>query len=219
MRGTGWRLSSLGEAAITVTLGDRVEPVLHDRVLDLARRVRAAQWPGIQEIVAAYATVTVFFDPLRTNHSRVSAALRTLQHAPAVPKNSPLETSREFVIPVRYDGPDLDEVATRTGLPRSEVIARHAARTYRVYLLGFVPGFAYLGELDPGLALPRRAEPRQRVPQGAVAIAGEQTGIYPFPTPGGWHLIGTAETRMFDAGRDPPALLSVGDRVRFEPVD
>jgi KipI family sensor histidine kinase inhibitor len=219
MTGTGWRLSPLGEAAITVTLGDRVDPVVHDRVLDLARRVRAAQWPGIRDVVPAYAAVSVFFDPEKTSHARVSAALRTLQHSGAVPENSPLQTGREFHLAVRYDGPDLDEVATRTGLSRAEVIARHAARTYRVYLLGFVPGFAYLGELDPALALPRRVEPRQRVPAGAVAIAGEQTGIYPFPTPGGWHLIGTTGSRMFDPDRDPPALLAVGDRVRFEPVD
>src|SRR4029079_7448138 len=111
----------------------------------------------------------------------------------------------------------LEEVAKRTGLTTEEVIAIHASTTYRVLVIGFVPGFAYLGQLDLGLALPRRESPRKRVPAGSVAIAEAQTGIYPSPTPGGWHLIGTTDVRMFDPGRKKPALLSAGDRVRFAP--
>jgi len=119
-------------------------------------------------------------------------------------------------VPVRYDGEDLEEVATRTGLSTAEVIRIHSAQMYRVLVIGFVPGFAYMGQLDPRLVLPRREAPRKRVPPGSIAIAEAQTGIYPSATPGGWHLIGTTTAKLFDPGRDRPALFSVGDRVVFD---
>ena len=125
------------------------------------------------------------------------------------------DAGRLSVIPVRYDGPDLDQVAARTGMTRADVIRLHTSREYLVYLLGFAPGFAYLGDLDPALVLPRRPEPRTRVPAGSVAIAGAQTAVYPLATPGGWHLLGTTALRLFDPARRPPALLQPGDRVRF----
>jgi len=126
--------------------------------------------------------------------------------------------SRLHVIPVRYGGMDLEAVANSTGLSTAEVIARHSNREYSVDLLGFVPGFAYLSELDASLQLPRRAEPRSRVAAGSVAIAGAQTAVYPLDTPGGWHIIGRTETPMFDPAREQPALLRAGDTVRFERV-
>jgi KipI family sensor histidine kinase inhibitor len=122
------------------------------------------------------------------------------------------------LIPVRYDGLDLESIAAATDLSVSELIARHTARTYTVDLLGFVPGFAYLSEIDEALQVPRRPQPRPRVAAGSVAIAGAQTGVYPLDTPGGWHIIGTTKTVMFDAAREPPALLAPGDKVRFEKV-
>ncbi|HEV8198267.1 MAG TPA: 5-oxoprolinase subunit PxpB, partial [Gemmatimonadales bacterium] len=131
-----------------------------------------------------------------------------------VPSSSTLVT-----IPVRYDGPDLAYVARETGLTEREVIRLHAEPEYRVYLLGFAPGFAYLGDLDPALVLPRRSAPRLRVPAGAVAIGGAQTGVYPLATPGGWHLIGSTSLKMFDPAREPAALLRAGDRVRFQSAE
>jgi KipI family sensor histidine kinase inhibitor len=125
---------------------------------------------------------------------------------------------RLHTIPVRYDGPDLQHVAEQTGLSPSEVIRRHAEPEYLVYLLGFAPGFGYLGDLHPSLVLPRRSSPRTRVPAGSVAIAGAQTAVYPLATPGGWQLLGSTSLKMFDPARDPAALLKAGDRVRFEPV-
>jgi KipI family sensor histidine kinase inhibitor len=127
-------------------------------------------------------------------------------------------TAREHVIPVRYDGIDLSSVADATGLAVDEVVARHTSQTYSVDLLGFVPGFAYLSELDPSLQIPRRPQPRPRVAAGSVAIAAAQTGIYPLDTPGGWHIIGNTTTVMFDPAREPPSLLAAGDTVRFERV-
>ncbi|NOT09060.1 MAG: 5-oxoprolinase subunit PxpB [Gemmatimonadales bacterium] len=207
----------LGGGAWTIRLGDVVSRENHARVTALAGRLADAAIPGVLEVLPAYATVTVFFDPARVNpadiRSRIEATL-------ALPRSEGAEhpAGRLVEIPVRYDGPDLHEVADRTGLAEAEVVARHSTPEYLVYLLGFVPGFAYLGDLDPALVLPRRAAPRTRVPAGSVAIAGAQTGVYPFASPGGWHLLGSTTLRLFDPARTPPALLSPGDRVRFTPV-
>jgi inhibitor of KinA len=208
----------LGEGAWTVTLGDRVDAAIHRQVIGLAGRIVDAELPGVVEIVPAYAAVTVFFDPGSADADDLRDTLTTLA---AQPTNRPAvqpSSARLVTIPVRYDGPDLDAVSTETGLPRDEVIHRHSAPEYRVYLLGFAPGFAYLGDLDPALVLPRRATPRSRVPAGSVAIAGAQTAVYPLATPGGWHLIGSTSLLMFDPAREPAALLAAGDRVRFEPL-
>ncbi len=222
MRGDAPPVLPLGEAAWTVVLGDTVDPELHRQVTGLAERIRAANLPTVIEIVPAYAAVTVFFDPLAGDPNVLREELaelaatstdRPTAQPPALP--SP---ARLLTIPVRYDGPDLAQVARETGLSGAEVTRRHAAPEYRVYLLGFAPGFAYLGDLDPALVLPRRTTPRTRVPAGTVAIGGAQTGVYPFTTPGGWHLIGSTSLTMFNPAREPAALLRVGDRVRFEPA-
>jgi len=220
MSGAAPPVLPLGEAAWTVALGDTVNLELHRRVTDLAERIRAAQLAGVIEIVPAYAAVTVFFDPLAGNPDAIRRAIADLAGAPpALPSSRlPAPASRLVTIPVRYDGPDLADVASATGLSESEVIRLHSEAEYRVYLLGFTPGWAYLGDLDPALVLPRRAAPRTRVPAGAVAIAGAQTGVYPLATPGGWHLIGSTSLRMFDPAREPAATLQVGDRVRFQPA-
>jgi KipI family sensor histidine kinase inhibitor len=209
-------LLPLGEEAWILTLGERIDHGLHERVVAVADLIGVAALPGVREIVPGYTTVTVSFDSARADAEELGAALeRLLADAPAR-LSAPLPRTVE--IPVRYDGPDLDEVAERTGLSRSLVVERHSARWYRVYLLGFAPGFAYLGELDPSLELARRQSPRTRVPPGSVAIAGLQTAVYPLATPGGWHLIGTTNLRLFDPAADPPALLRVGDQVRFVPA-
>ena len=174
---------------------------------------------GLGTPVPAYASVLVPFDPdvmpEAAVRATIRAALRRAVGGPA-PAPGPL-----VEIPVRYggpDGPDLAEVAERTGHSEAEVVALHAGHEYRVYLVGFVPGFPYLGVLPAELELPRRTTPRVRVPAGSVAIAGRQTGIYPSPTPGGWHLIGRTDAPIWDARRNPPALLAPGDRVLFVPA-
>jgi KipI family sensor histidine kinase inhibitor len=202
-------IAPLGDRALTIRLGETMDRTLAALARGVASRLRTI--PGVQEAVPGYATVTVFHD---SDYASIRAALEA-----TVTTATPEETSGvEHVIPVRYDGPDLEDVARRTGLTPSEVVERHAARVYTVYLIGFVPGFAYLGDLDPALELSRRDQPRTRVPAGSVAIAGRQTGVYPLDTPGGWHLIGQTSTRMFDPMADPPATLAAGDRVRFVPT-
>lgn len=208
----------LGEAAWSVVLGKSVDPALHARVTALASRIREANLSGVIEIVPAYAVVTVFYDPRAADGDQLRTQL--LQLAGSLPAEESVAPNKGklVVIPTRYDGPDLDHVARETGLSKAEVIRRHSSREYRVYLLGFAPGWGYLGELDPALVLPRRGTPRTRVPAGSVAIAGSQTGVYPLATPGGWHILGTTALKMFDPTRAPASLLGVGDRVQFEPV-
>lgn len=217
MSGIGATIVPLGEQAWTVVLGETVDRMLHRRVTALAARITAARIPGLVEIVPAYATVTVFFEG---DAEEMRRQLVALSHAPATghPERTEAAEPQLHTIPVRYTGPDLAYIASETGLTLEQIIQRHSSREYLVYLLGFVPGFGYLGDLDPSLVLPRRATPRTRVPAGSVAIAGAQTAVYPLATPGGWHLIGTTTTAMFDPAREPAALLKAGDRVRFEPV-
>ena len=177
-------------------------------------RTAAALRPlaGVDEVVPGARTVLVRFDPARTSGAALAAAA-----ARPVP-TAAAEAGPLVDIAVRYDGPDLAGIAAETGLSIDEVIARHSGGEYRVAFCGFSPGFAYLTGLDPALHLPRLAEPRTRVPSGAVGIAGEFTGAYPRPSPGGWRLLGRTDAPLWRLDRDPPALLAPGTRVRFVPA-
>ena len=210
-------LTPLGDSAILLTLGDAIERRLNHRVHACAHSISAAGLAGVTDVVAAYASLAVHYDASAVSAEEMMRSLREIVQAsspdPAEPPPGALVT-----IPVRYDGTDLSAVAKATGLTVDEVVARHSATEYYVYMMGFAPGFAYLGDLDPALRLPRLEEPRTRVPRGSVAIAGAQTAVYPHETPGGWHLLGITDLVLFDPRRDPPALLRAGDRVRFEPV-
>lgn len=204
----------LGEAAITLSWGSRVSAELNAIVHRVGGAIQAAALADVVDVVPAYAALTVFYDPLHVDHEAMSSRLLEVA-ATAQGSGTRAVAGAEHRIPVRYDGPDLEEVARQTGRPVSEVVQRHTAREYRVYMLGFVPGFAYLGELDPALVVPRHGTPRKRIPAGSVAIAGSQTAIYPLDTPGGWHLIGRTSVPVFDPIRTPAALLHAGDLVRF----
>jgi len=194
---------------------ERSAELLH-QIHSAARALEAARIPHVEDVVPAYLALTVFYDSLRVSYREVSEALLAACDRRADFGKGP--TPRTHRIPVRYDGPDLDFIASSTGLSVDEVVSRHSGRRYTVDLLGFVPGFGYLGELDPALHLPRREQPRPRVGAGSVAIAAAQTAIYPLDTPGGWHIIGSTSTVMFDPNRNPPALLAPGDTVQFERV-
>jgi KipI family sensor histidine kinase inhibitor len=207
----------LGDSALTLVFADEIDPRVHARILAVARRLREQPPRGVSEVVPAYATLGVWFNPLERDAADLASELVEIAEAADGRAGGPAG-GREVVIPVRYDGPDLEDVVSRLGLSRDELIRRHTATAYRVYLLGFVPGFAFLGLLDPALELPRRSSPRLKVPGGSVAIAGRQTAVYPLDTPGGWHLLGRTDLALFDPRRDPPALLAVGDTVRFEAI-
>lgn len=210
-------LAALGDSAILVTLGDAVERDVNRRVHAWVHAIRASGLAGVLDVVPAYASLAVHYDGSAVSAKEMASRLREIVDA-RVPDELERAVGSLVTIPVRYDGPDLAAVADTTGLAPHEVIERHAALEYYVYMMGFAPGFAYLGDLDPALRLPRREAPRTRVPRGSVAIAGSQTAVYPHETPGGWHLIGTTDLLLFDPRRDPPALLGAGDRVRFDPV-
>jgi KipI family sensor histidine kinase inhibitor len=215
------RIDRMGDAALLLTLGDEVAPDVNDLVHRVVAQLgpAGAAPPGLGTPVPAYASVLLPFDPEVMSEAAaremIRAALRrALDDPPAAP-------GLLVEIPVRYGGhhgADLAEVADRTGCSEAEVVALHSRPVYRVFLVGFVPGFPYLGVLPEELALPRRATPRVQVPAGSVAIAGRQTGVYPFATPGGWHLIGRTDALIWDGRREPPTLLAPGDRVRFVPV-
>jgi KipI family sensor histidine kinase inhibitor len=211
------RVEPLGDSALLVVLGAGVDSALTARVGRLAARLRQTARAGVRDIVSAYGSLAVFFDPTIDASAlaeELTRAARRLE-SPGVDRTP---GGALHVLHVDYDGPDLAEVAERTGLSPAEVIRRHAAPVYDVYFLGFVPGFAYLGPIDPALTLPRRESPRRRVPAGSVAIAGGQTGVYPLETPGGWHVLGHTDAVLFDPARDPPNLLAPGDQVRFAPL-
>ena len=212
-----WRMRLAGDAAVTVEFEPRIDPVINARVVALAARVRAVRHPGVRDVVPSYSAVTVYFDPLRTDLDRLWAALEVV----AAAGGAAAGPAREVVVGVRYGGaagPDLDEVAAFAGCSTNDVVRRHTAPRYRVYMVGFLPGFPYLGTVDARIAMPRRSSPRLAVPAGSVGIAGAQTGVYPTTAPGGWRLIGIAAVTPFDAGREPPSLFRPGDTVRFEAV-
>jgi inhibitor of KinA len=185
--------------------------------MNVSRALSNRRIAAVHEIVPSYASIGIYYDPLAVGFTELVERVRSIVESP-IENNDDAGAARTIRIPVRYDGEDLSDVANRTGHSESEVIRLHSEREYYVYVIGFVPGWAYLGDIDSSLVLPRRSAPRKQVPPGSVAIAETQTGVYPFATPGGWHLIGRTQTKMFDADRDPPALLRVGDRVVFEQI-
>lgn len=208
------RAQPLGDSALTIAFGTEKSADLLKRVHAAAFAVSSAAFPEVEDVVTAYLSLAVFYDSGMTSYSALAArVLGVCEHA-SIAGPAPA-TSRTHEISVTYNGPDLEDVATSLGLSTEDVISRHLARTYSVDLIGFVPGWAYLSELDPALHLARRAQPRPRVPAGSVAIAGAQTGVYPLVTPGGWHIIGHTDSVMFDPARDPPAIFRPGDKVRF----
>jgi KipI family sensor histidine kinase inhibitor len=221
------RIAAFGDAAVLLTLADRVDPDLARRAQEIAAAVEGARdsQPALGRAVPAHASVLVPFDPLAIDIEAVGAIVETCAGGVSGtgPATAPVESGSPATIDIeiRYggaDGPDLDEVAAAHDLRPSDVVELHAGASYHVLFLGFAPGFAYLGGLPPSLATPRRPTPRTRVPAGSVGIAGEQTGVYPLAMPGGWQLIGRTETTLWNVGWRSPALLRPGDLVRFVPV-
>lgn len=213
-----FRLLPLGDAALTVEFGNEIDPALNERVIAFADALRAQGWPGIGDIVPTYRSMTIHVDPLRLDLATLSD--RLFQFARTAPTSRTTSCTRHR-IPVLYGGswgPDLEELADFANLSVAEVISLHTSIEYRVYMLGFTPGFPYLGIVPEPLAMPRLATPRASVPAGSVGIAGSQTGIYPSATPGGWRLIGRTPVTVYRPADAKPFLLSPGDLVRFEPI-
>lgn len=211
-------IHSAGENAMMLYLGKETSPAVAAHVQAATVAIEQALGADLVDVVPSYASVLIIYDALHTDHLSVAHRVREALHA--LQTHSGVE-GRTIMLPVYYDtevGADLDALAARAGLSTQEVIALHAGTEYRVYAIGFAPGFAYLGQVDERIAAPRLATPRQKVPRGAVAIADRQTAVYPAVSPGGWNLIGRCPIPMFDPHSEPCMPVTVGDRVRFEAV-
>ena len=220
------RLYPLGDAAVVVHFGDVIGEETHRQVRAFAAYLAKHPFEGLVEYVPAFTTVTVYYDPWVISrkgdlnpYTKVTGFLqRMLPYAVGAGKE---QAPRLVEVPVLYggeSGPDLPFVAELNGLSEEEVIALHSGQDYLVYMIGFAPGFPYLGGLNPRLATPRRESPRLEVAAGSVGIGGSQTGIYPLPTPGGWQLIGRTPLALFNPDSASPSLLQAGDHVRFVPI-
>jgi inhibitor of KinA len=213
------KILSAGDTALTIEFGDAATRELSARVLALDRRLTSTlALPGIVETVPTMRSLTIYYDPRVTSHAILSETVKPLLNL-ADPVDIP---NRRWCLPVCYDpicAPDLAEVAAATGLTVPDIIRLHSATAYRVYMLGFLPGQAYLGDLPLALHLPRRQTPRTAVPQGSVAIATSMATVYPLESPGGWHIIGRCPVRMFDPEAASPVLLAPADEVRFRAID
>lgn len=214
----GAQFQAASDQSLLVYFSQRITLDANQRVRKLLHLLESKPIKGVRNLHPAYCSLLVKFDVLKLSHKGLEAILRRyLDRLEAVSLPEP----RHLDIPVCYGGefgPDLGDVATLHAMTPDQVIELHSSVTYVVYFLGFVPGYAYLGELPPALATPRLATPRHRVPPGSIAIGGNQTGVYPFATPGGWRLIGRTPVSMFRPDRDNMSLLSIGDRVRFVPI-
>lgn len=211
-------LHSAGENALIVYLGNETSPAVAARVQSACVAIESALGQDLIDLVPSYASVLVVYNPLKTDHLSVGDRLRAVL---AELSSAPEAQGHTVALPVYYHtevGADLAALAERSGLSVDDVIALHSAAEYRVYAIGFAPGFAYLGQVDERIAAPRLATPRQKVPRGSVAIADRQTAVYPAVSPGGWNLIGRCPTRMFDPKATPVMPVTVGDKVRFEPI-
>lgn len=211
------KLIPASDSSLLIVFGDTMSPALHVHVMSLFVALRQRNDPRIRNLHPAYASLLIDFDPLRLTYDEVSSLVQQLAMAVA-----PDKAARAITIPVCYDlefGPDLLDVARHARLTPTDVVRLHSSPTYLVYFLGFSPGFAYLGGLPEVLHTSRLATPRPLVAAGSVGIAGNQTGIYPFDSPGGWRVIGRTPWRMFDPQAAPPTRLQPGDCVKFSPID
>jgi KipI family sensor histidine kinase inhibitor len=212
-----YRLRAAGDSSLVIELDARIDAEVNARVIALGRSIRAAAPDGVREVVTAYHTATIYFDPLRTE---VDALGRTIEGCAARldDRAAGAADRQPILVPVCYGGefgPDLADVARFAGCTEEEASVIHRLPVYRVYMLGFLPGFTYMGSVDPRIAAARRETPRLRVAAGSIGIAGRQTGIYPAESPGGWRLIGRTPLRPFDPARRPPFLFEPGDLVEF----
>lgn len=213
------RIVAAGDSAVVVEFEERIDPAINAQAIALAEAVQSAAIGGVRDVVPTFRSVTVYFDPLRTDYDALVARIERDADRATAAATAPRPPIR---IPVCYGGdlgPDLADVAAFARITEQDVVDRHVSRVYRVFCLGFVAGFAYLGIVDDAIAMPRHSTPRVKVPAGSVGIAGIQTGIYPTETPGGWRLIGRTPIKPFDLSRPDPFLMKAGDAVQFYAVD
>ena len=210
-----------GERGLVVEMGTLISPTVNARVQRLAKRLSQRNLKGVIEVVPTYRSLLVYFDPLTVSRSQLIETIHQTISSEAGPEAAEREGVRVVHVPVSYGGefgPDLDYVGQHNGLSVEEVITIHSSKPYLVYMLGFTPGFPYLGGMSDKIATPRLEQPRAKIPQGSVGIAGAQTGLYPVESPGGWRLIGRTPLNPFVPGAASPFLFAAGDYLRFLPI-
>jgi len=213
------KIFPLGDSALTIDFGNRIDDATNDLVMSLFTQLQH-HFPFVLDAVPAYSSLTIHYDvsALRTTEKTAFDTVREMI-IPLLKNNEcTFRPGRQLKIPVCYAkpfAPDIEEMAAQKNISIEDLIEMHTARTYRVYMIGFLPGFAYMGKVDERLATARKAQPRTQVPEGSVGIAGGQTGIYPLTSPGGWNIIGRTPLKLFDAEKDEPAFFQPGDEVTF----
>lgn len=212
------RLLPAGDRALAAEFGDTIDPEINNRVHALAHRIKAESVPGILELVPTFRSLLIHYDPEQISFRTLCNKVTELEKNAGT---SEVSARRVLHIPCCYGshfGPDLKDMEKLTGLTRDEIISVHSSTDYKVYMLGFLPGFVYLGGLDKRIEAPRLSTPRVKIPKGSVGIGGSQTGVYPLDSPGGWRLIGSTPLEFYKADREEPVLCRAGDYIRFEPV-
>ncbi len=215
------RIVPAGDSAILIELGSEIDPTVNDQVYSLASDIENTNINGVTELVPTYRSLLVNYDPMAIGFNEIYDVMNQIVENQSNRESADFEPV-VIELPVVYggeDGPDIENVAGYAGISASEVIEIHSSTDYRVYMIGFAPGFPYLGGLDERIATPRLKTPRVLVPAGSVGIAESQTGVYPNASPGGWQLIGRTATKLFDVNSPKPSKITPGSRVRFVPVD
>ena len=217
-----FQISPLGDSALLISFGNDIEPGLNGVVLQLALKLNSEKLIGVKDIVPAYSSIGIYYDMIQIKSGNPATAFELVTNWIQERVNDldaiPAGKERKIEVPVCYSrkyGIDLDEMAEKLGLTIDQIIVLHTQKKYRVYMLGFLPGFAYMGEVDDRIALSRRDQPRLKVDAGSIGIAGKQTGIYPLDSPGGWQIIGKTPLKIFDKSSDDPVLFHPGDEVEF----
>lgn len=218
-----YRIFPLGDSAITIDFGNCIDPAINKKVISLFHHLQNHPLEGMTEAVPAYSSLTVYYDVLRIKMKNTIPSVhdymrKSIEKILSRDINEEPEISNHIRVPVCYDGADIEWVAQQKHLTIEEIVHIHSEAVYMVYMLGFLPGFPYMGETDERIAVPRKQQPRMKVEAGSVGIAGRQTGIYPFASPGGWQIIGRTPLKIFDAKRKPLVLISAGDTVQFYPI-
>ncbi|WP_414050469.1 5-oxoprolinase subunit PxpB [Macrococcus animalis] len=207
---------NINENCISIVFDERIDPSINAQVIQLKAAIENLQIIGIQELVISYNTLVIYFDDTLTDHATLSEVIQKVELG-----SSDSQLSTTYIIPVCYDAPfnlDLEEMATRHNKSTDEIIQIHTSKPYLIYMLGFMPGFPFLGGLDESIATPRKSSPRKEIPAGSVGIANAQTGIYPLASPGGWNIIGRTPLRLFDPNRNPEVYYEAGDYIKFKHI-
>jgi len=204
-----------GDSALVAEFGQVIDERINEQVHNMARWLQSNPVPGVVEVLPTFRSLMVFYDPLKISYKKLC---KKLQACPALPEDRAVGEKKILEVPCWYEGPDLADMEALTGLPREQIIEIHSSVDYKIYMMGFLPGFVYLGGLDPRICAPRLPTPRTRIEPGSVGIGGNQTGVYPVASPGGWRILGYTPLKFYDPSRSEPILCKAGEYIRFVPV-